>query len=96
MEGKGEVQDYGYTDGQPQGLLGIRRMDKVPNARIRQLFGVTKGVDEKIDMKMFSYSSDMWKEWGMTGLLRGSMQECAGSCSVGIRRKRWIDTMKTA
>ena len=32
-----------------RGLLGIRRIDKVPNARIRQLFGVTKCVDEKID-----------------------------------------------
>ena len=32
-----------------RGLLGIRRMDKVPNARIRELCGVTKGVDEKID-----------------------------------------------
>ena len=32
-----------------RGLLGIRRMDKVPNARIRQLCGVIKGVDEKID-----------------------------------------------
>ena len=32
-----------------RGLLGIRRMDKVPNAWIRQLCGVTKGVDEKID-----------------------------------------------
>ena len=30
-------------------LLGIRRMDKVLNARIRQLCGVTKGVDEKSD-----------------------------------------------
>ena len=30
-------------------LLGIRRMDKVPNARIRQLCGVMKGVDEKIN-----------------------------------------------
>ena len=29
----------------------------------------------------------------MTGLLRGSMYECAGSCSVGRLRKRWIDTM---
>ena len=28
-----------------RGLLGIRRMDKVPNARIRELCGVTKGVD---------------------------------------------------
>ena len=32
-----------------RGLLDIRKMDKVPNAQIRQLCGVTKGVDEKID-----------------------------------------------
>ena len=32
-----------------RGLLGIRRMDNVLNARIRQLCGVTKGLDEKID-----------------------------------------------
>ena len=32
-----------------RGLLGIRRMNKVPNARIRQLCGVTNGADEKID-----------------------------------------------
>ena len=30
-----------------RGLLGIRRLDKVPDARIRQLCGVTKGVDKK-------------------------------------------------
>ena len=32
-----------------RGLLGIRRMDRVPNARIRELCGVTKRVDERID-----------------------------------------------
>ena len=32
-----------------RGPLGIRRMDKVSNARIRQLCGLTKGGDEKID-----------------------------------------------
>ena len=32
-----------------RGLLGIRRMDKVANAQIRQLCGVMKGVNEKID-----------------------------------------------
>ena len=32
-----------------RGLLGIRRMDRVPNARIRELCGVMKGVNEKID-----------------------------------------------
>ena len=32
-----------------RGLLCIRRTNKVPNARIRQLCGVTNGVDEMID-----------------------------------------------
>ena len=32
-----------------RGLLGIKRMDKVLNARIRQFCRMTKGVDEKID-----------------------------------------------
>ena len=32
-----------------RGLLGIRRMDKVPNKGIRKLCGVMKGEDEKID-----------------------------------------------
>ena len=30
-------------------LLGIRRMDNVPNARIKELCGVKKGLDERID-----------------------------------------------
>ena len=32
-----------------RGLLGIRRMDRVPNARIRELWGVKKFLDERID-----------------------------------------------
>ena len=32
-----------------RGLLGIRRMDRIPNTRIRELCGVTKGVDKRID-----------------------------------------------
>ena len=32
-----------------RGMLGIRRMVKVLNAWIRQLYGVMKGVDEKSD-----------------------------------------------
>ena len=35
-----------------KGLLGIRRMDKVPNARKRELCGVTKGVEERIDERV--------------------------------------------
>ena len=32
-----------------RGLLGITRMDRVPNARIRELYGVRKGLEERID-----------------------------------------------
>ena len=49
-----------------RGLLGIRRMDNVPNAQIRQLFGVTKGVDEKIDegvLQCFSRVEGMESNW---------------------------------
>ena len=32
-----------------RGLLGIRRMDRVLNACIRELWEVKKGLDERID-----------------------------------------------
>ena len=32
----------------PRGVLGIIRMDRVPNAWIRELCGVAKGANEKI------------------------------------------------
>ena len=32
-----------------RGLLGIKRMDRAPNAQIRELYGVRKGLDERID-----------------------------------------------
>ena len=51
-----------------RGLLVIRRMNKVANAWIRELFGVLKGL-----MKVFSEGLAMLREWRMTGLLRGSM-----------------------
>ena len=49
MEGEGKVQDLDCTDEQPQRFAGYQENDKVPNARIRQLCGGTKGVDERIE-----------------------------------------------
>ena len=37
----------------PGCLLDIRRMDKFENARIRELYGVKKGVCERIDEGVF-------------------------------------------
>ena len=47
-----------------RGLLGIRRMDEVPNARTRELYIVTKGGDDRGGKRI-----DVER---MTGLLRGS------------------------
>ena len=46
-----------------RGLLGIMRMDRVPNARIGELGGVTKGVDERINesvLRWFAHVGRMW------------------------------------
>ena len=45
------------------GLVGIRRMDKLPNSRIKDLYGVTKGLGTKRLVKAFSGGSAMWKDW---------------------------------
>ena len=55
-----------------RGLLGIRRMDRVPNARIRGLCRMMKGEDESM-MRVFSGGLAMWRGWRRIGLLRESM-----------------------
>ena len=70
-----------------RGLLGIRRMDTVLNARIRELCGVKKWVDERL-MKAFSGGSAMRRKWRMIGSPRVYVGDCAGSRSVGRPRKR--------
>ena len=76
-----------------RGSLSIRNVDKVPNARIRELCEVTKGVDERL-MRLFSSGLAKLRGWRRTGSLRDYVGECAGSRSEGILRKRWIDTAK--
>ena len=61
-----------------RGLLGIRRMDRVPNALIRELCGVTKGVDESVDegvLQWFGHVKRMEKERIAKRVYVG---ECAG------------------
>ena len=43
-----------------RGLLGIRTMNRIPNTRIRELYGVTKVVNERIDEDVFRpYGEDV-------------------------------------
>ena len=48
-------------------LIGIRRMDRAPNARIRKLCGVKKGLDESIDEGVHGGLA-MWRGWRWIGL----------------------------
>ena len=57
-----------------RGLLSIRRMDRVPNALIREVCGVNKGLDKGL-RKACSCGSAMWRGWRVIELLRESMQE---------------------
>ena len=77
-----------------RGLLGTRRMDKVPNSRIRQLCGVTKGVDKKIDKGVLRWFGNVGRMKNDRNAKRVFVRECDGSCSMGRPMKRWIDTMK--
>ena len=77
-----------------RGLLGIRKMDRVLNARIRELYGVKKGLDESFDegiLRWFSHMERMERDKIAKKVYVG---ECAGSRSVDRPRKRWIDTVK--
>ena len=48
-----------------RGLLGIRRMDRVPKARIGELCRVKKGLDERIDgvLQWFGHVERMERNW---------------------------------
>ena len=53
-------------------LLGITRMGKIPNAWLRELCGMPKGLDEMSNegvLRVFSHV----ERWRMTGLLRRPM-----------------------
>ena len=71
-----------------RGLLGIRMMDRVPNARVK------KGLDERIDegvLRWFDHVEKMERDRIAKRIYVGV---CAGSRSVGRPRKIWIDTVE--
>ena len=65
-------------------------MNKIPNARIRKLYGVTKwGIDEGV-LRSFGHVDRMESD---RVAKRFYVRECGGSRSMGRLRKRWIDTV---
>ena len=77
-----------------RGLLGIRRIDRVLNARKRELSEVKKGVGERIDEGVLRWFLHVERMESDRIAKRVYVRECSDSCSVGRPRKRWIDTVK--
>ena len=77
-----------------RGLLGIRRKDRVPNARIRQLYRVKKGLDERIDESLLRWFGHVQRMERDRIAKRVYVGNCDGSYAVSGLRKRWIDIMK--
>ena len=71
-----------------RGLLGIRRMDRVPNAEIRELCGVKKGLDERIDEGMLWWFSHVERMERDSIAKKVYVGECIGSYSMGRPQKR--------
>ena len=74
-----------------RGFLGIRRMDRVQNARIRELYRVQKGLDERIHEGVLWWFGHMKRDRIAKRVYVG---ESAGGHSVGEPWKRWTDTIK--
>ena len=94
MEGKersriGAVHKDNYS-----GLLGIRGMDRVKNAQIRELCRGKKGLDERLGESMLRWFCHVERMERDRISKRVYVGECADSRSVGRPWKRWIDTVK--
>ena len=66
-----------------KGLLSTRRMEKAPNAGIKEFCRVKKGLDERIDEGVFRWFGDVER------IVKSvNVGECGGSRSVVRPRKR--------
>ena len=67
---------------------GIRKTDRIPKVRIRELSGVTKRLDERIDEGVLRWFGHVERVEGNRIGERIYEGECAGNRSVGRSRKR--------
>ena len=66
-----------------RGLLDIRRMDRILNAWIRELYGVKMGLDERIDEVVLLWFHHVERMENDRIAKRVYVGECAGSERVG-------------
>ena len=72
-------------------VLGIRRMDRVLNARIRELCGMAKGVYERIEEDVLHWFSYVERMENDRIAKRIYVRVFSGSSSAGQPRKEEVD-----
>src|SRR5678816_1405496 len=76
------------------GVLDVRRIDKMRNERIRELHGVKKGVNERINestLRWFGHVERMDDSWLVKQMYSG---ECVWNRPAGRPKKKWIESVK--
>ena len=69
-------------------------MDRVPNPRIRDLCGVKKGLDERIEEGMLRWFDHVERMERDRIAMRVYVGVCVGRRSMDRWRKRWINPVK--
>ena len=75
-------------------MLGVRRIDKMRNERIRELCGVKKGVNERINesiLRWFGHVERMDDSRLVKLMYSG---ECVRNRLAGRPKKKWIESAK--
>ena len=77
-----------------RGLLGLRRIDKVQNAQIREYCRVSKRVRERINEGVLQWFGHVDGIENNRIAKRVYAGDYVGSYIVGMPHKRWFDTVK--
>ena len=77
-----------------RGMLGVKRIDRMRNERIRELCNVRKGVDEIIDENVLRWYGHVERMDDERIVRKVFKSECVGVRAIGRPRKRWIDSAR--
>src|SRR5678815_4314459 len=77
-----------------RGVLGVRRIDKMRNERIREMCGVKKWVNERINESMLRWYGHVKRMNDSRLVKRMYSGECVGNRPAGRQKKKWIEAVK--
>src|SRR5678815_1751450 len=77
-----------------RGVLGVKRIDKIRNEGIRELCGVKKGVDERMNESTLRWFGHMERMNDSRLVKRMYSGECVGNRPAGRPKEKWIESVK--